>query len=254
MIILRSFITTLLFGSLLALNIYSGVEGGAIFDATEIIKALAISAFCYFGLFFFVKSLREEKVSIAVPVSSISGLFGVLFAVTMLAEKFSWAGGLSCVAFLSGVYLIDRKPDQKFRLSRGVYYNLAAAFFWGVGFALFVFPVRAIGVVFFSLILEATVCSCSMVLHRVQNKNWSFPLQQIDATIIFLAALGFGGVVFYNLSLLYLPVYLVSLLGALTPAVSIMISLVLLKERLNFNQYVGVAVILLGLIVLKVNW
>lgn len=253
-IILRSFLTSLLFGSLLALNITIGVDSTKTempILFVEILKAVALSGFSYFGLFFYVKSLPEEKVSIAVPVSSISSFFGVLTAVLFLKDKLSLSFYVTAITLTIGVLLIDDKPLRSVRLTKGITYNLIAAFFWGVSFALFGFPVKAIGVVTFSLILELTVCLCSIILFRIDTGKWSFPIKQIDNSIFLLAILGFGGVVFYNLSVLYLPISMISLLSMLTPIVSIVGASILFKERLTRKQYVGISVIFFGLTILK---
>ncbi len=253
-IILRSFITSLLFGSLLTLNIITGVNSTNTATPilfTEILKAIAISGFSYFGLFFYVKSLREEKVSIAVPVSSISSLFGLLFAVLVLGEAFSIQLFFAMLLFTMGVYFIDTSLKSNFKLSNGVSYNLLAAFFWGTSFAMFTYPVKEIGALLFSFVLESTVCVASILLNRHLNKEWFLALVKIDLSIIFLAVLGFSGIVCYNLSLSYLTVSLISALGIITPAVSILISATLLKERLKLIQYGGIALIFIGLLIIK---
>lgn len=255
-IILRSFITSLLFGGLLVLNIYTGVESIKITTPillAEILKAIALSGFSYFGLFFYVKSLREEKVGIAVPVSSMSSFFGVLTATLFLKENLTLPFYVSAIALAIGVFLIDGKTVRSTRLTKGIRYNLIAAFFWGVSFALFVFPVKAVGVVIFSLILELTVCLCSFILFRIDEGKWSFPIRQIDNSIFLLAILGFGGVIFYNLSLLYLPISMISLLSMLTPIVSVVAASMLFNERLTPKQYIGIVVIFFGLVILNLR-
>lgn len=253
-IVLRSFLTSLLFGSLFALNIATGVESinlATLALFTEILQAIALSVFSYFGLFFYVKSLHEEKVSIAVPVSSISAFFGVATAIIYLGEPLRFSFFIVLILFAVGVTFINNKPIKNFRMSKGVRYNLAAAFFWGVSFALFIFPVKALGAVLFSFILEAVVCTCSLILLRRENGVWSFPLAQTDKYILALAVLGFGGVIFYNLSLLHLPVSSISLLSTITPALSVVIASVLFREKLTLPQYVGILITLAGLFLLR---
>lgn len=255
-IILRSFITSLLFGILLVLNLATEVDSHRIethLSLTEIFKAIALSGFSYFGLFFYVKSLQEEKVSIAVPVSSISSFFGVLTAAVFLKEVLSFSFYVSALTLVVGVFLVDGKPLRSIRFTKGITYNLFAAFFWGVSFALFVFPVKAVGAVAFSLILELTVCVGSLILFRIDMLHWSFPIYKIDNSIFLLSILGFGGVVFYNLSLTYLPISTISLLSMLTPIVSLIAAAMLFRERLTQRQYIGIVMIFFGLVVLNLK-
>ncbi len=258
-IILRSFLSALLFGSLITINAVTEVSQ-TVFENSElsndlsqisVAKAVAISAFSYFGLFFYVKSLRQEKVSIAVPISSISALFGVLFAVLVLGEEFKVHVILALLLFTAGVYFIDGSLKRNHKLSQGVAYNLFAAIFWGTSFAMFAYPVKEIGALRFSFILELTVFIASILLNRYLNGEWFLSLNRIDLPIVFLSILGFSGIVFYNLSLSYLSVSLVSIMGILTAAISILISAIFLKERLKWVQYGGIVLIFIGLLIIK---
>ncbi len=258
-IILRSSLSALLFGSLITINAFTGVSQTAFenyelsndLSLISVTKAVTVSIFSYFGLFFYVKSLRQEKVSIAVPVSSISALFGVLFAVLVLGEEFKGHILLALLLFTAGVYFIDGSLRRSRKLSQGVVYNLLAAIFWGTSFAMFIYPVREIGALRFSFILELTVCVASILLNRYLNREWFLSFKRIDLSIAFLSALGFSGIVFYNLSLSYLSVSLVSIMGILTAAISVVISAILLKERLKWVQYGGILLIFIGLLIIK---
>lgn len=250
-IILRSFLTAVLFGVVLAFS--HAASPSLVWEATEVLKAVVLCIFSFFGLYFYVKSLKAERVSIAVPVSSISGLFGMLTAVLFLKEQLTLSLYVSTAVLLPGVFMVNGSAIRAFRLSRCAQYNVLAAFFWGVSFALFVFPVKKLGIIPFSFILEATVCACSIILLRVEGRVWSFPIKQVDKNIIMLAGLGFGGVIFYNLSLLHLSVSLISLLSVLTPVVSVAAAAVLFNERLTAAQYVGVGLIVAGLVILNIG-
>lgn len=131
-IVLRSFLTTVFFGCLLVLSslTHFGIEPNGSVQIAEIGKAVAISAFSFFGLYFYVQSLKFEKVSLAVPISSISGLFGVLTGIVFLKESVTVKFLIACLIVLVGVNIVNGKTT--FKLSKGVRYNLLAAFFWGL--------------------------------------------------------------------------------------------------------------------------
>ncbi len=257
-IILRSFISSLLFASLVCLSLVSEVSLIALepmhaeksFSLIGIAKAIALSAYSYFGLYFFVKSLHEEKVSIAVPISSISAFFGVLVSVIVMGESITSTVVIAFVLFTVGVSLIDNGAYQKVKLSKGVKYNLVAAFFWGTSFALFVYPIKEVGVLVFSFILEVTVCACSILLYYRGKRKWFLSLKEINLTITLLAVLGFCGVIFYNFSISKLPISFVSTLGIITPSVSVLLAVIFFKERMKPLQTIGILFILFGLIAL----
>lgn len=253
-IIIRSLLTSVLFWVLFAAE-ELGLIPQLYTKPTEpqsltVVYSVLLCVFSFFGLYFYVKSLKAEKVGIAVPVSNISSFFGVAVAVFFLGEQVHFTFYISFLLAFAGVMLVNNKPVKSFRFTRGVHYNLLAAFFWGVSFALFVIPVKALGAVLFSAILEITVFLCSIFLFYTENKKWFFPVYHIDKSIIALALLGFGGVIFYNLSFLYLPVSTISLLSTITPAFSVLFATILFRERLRLWQYVGVVTILLGLLLI----
>jgi drug/metabolite transporter (DMT)-like permease len=255
-IVFRSLLTTVLFGCLLIMGslIDFDIEAKGSAQIVEIPKALALCAFSFFGLYFYVQSLKFEKVSLAVPISSISGIFGVLTGIIVLREAvtINFIGVLLLV--LIGVIFVNPTPFGSYKLSKGVRYNFLAAFFWGVSFALFAIPIKSLGAISFAFILEITVFTCSLILLRIENLKWSFPIHKIfDKYILVLAILGFCGVLFYNLSLLYIPATEASLLGVLTTMVSIIIASLLYKERLTVKQYLGIALILVALTLLNIN-
>lgn len=255
-IVLRSFLTTVFFGCVLVFGslTHFGIETKGLGQIIEIGKAVALCAFSFFGLYFYVQSLKFEKVSLAVPVSSISGIFGVLTRIIVLQEAatINFIGALLLV--LIGVNIVNVTPFGSYKLSKGVRYNLLAAFFWGVSFALFAIPIKSLGVISFAFILEITVFACSLILLRIENLIWSFPIHKIfDKYILLLAILGFCGVLFYNLSLIYIPVTEASLLGVLTTVVSIIIASILHKEQLTVKQYLGIALIIIALTLININ-
>lgn len=232
-----------------------GIESNGLAQIVEIGKAVALCAFSFFGLYFYVQSLKFEKVSLAVPISSISGIFGVLAGIIFLHEAviINFIGALLLV--LIGVNIVNSTPFGSYRLSKGVSYNLLAAFFWGISFALFAIPIKSLGAISFAFILEITVFVCSLILLRIENLKWWFPIHNIfDRYILVLAILGFCGVLFYNLSLIYIPVTEASLLGVLTTVVSIIIAALLYKERLTRKQYIGITFIIVALALININW
>lgn len=253
---MRSFLTTVLFGCVLVFGslTHFGIETKGLGQIIEIGKAVALCAFSFFGLYFYVQSLKFEKVSLAVPISSISGIFGVLTGIVVLQEVVTINFISALLLVLIGINIVNAAPFGSHKLSKGVKYNLLAAFFWGVSFALFAIPIKSLGAISFALILETTVFICSLLLLRIENLKWSFPIHEIfDKYILVLAILGFCGVLFYNLSLIYIPVTEASLMGVLTTVVSVIIASILYKERLTVKQYIGIALIIVALSLININ-
>jgi drug/metabolite transporter (DMT)-like permease len=62
-----------------------------------------------------------------------------------------------------------------------------------------------------------------------------------------LAILGMGGVLFYNLSLQFIPVVVVSLIGCLVPGISVLVSALWLGEKITFKKLTGIAILTAGI-------
>ena len=250
-ICLRSGLTSVLFGLFVYLRCNWTVNRFAHAPAFAYEQAIVISLLSAFGLLLYVFSLRFTAVNIAVPVSSISAFFGILTAVFFLHEMFTTKIAAVFLIITFGVVLLDNKDSQKkFIFSNGVWLNLGAAVFWGVTFALFYIPVKKLGALRFSFVLESTVFALSSVttlwLHQWKTIPRSMFFIQLK-WIMPLAILGVGGVLFYNLSLQFIPVVFVSLIGCLVPGISVLVSAVWLGEKITFRKLTGIVILTAGI-------
>ena len=251
-ICLRSGFTSVLFGLLVYLRCKwsNNAFNHAPVFAYE--QAVIISAVSAFGLLLYVFSLRFTAVSIAVPVSSISAFFSILTAVFFLHEMFTTKIAAVFLILTLGLILLENKDSQKrkYFFSNGVWLNLGAAVFWGVTFALFYIPVKKLGALRFSFVLESTVFALSLVTTR-----WLHQWKSITRSMFFiqlkwimpLAILGVGGVLFYNLSLQFIPVVFVSLIGCLVPGISVLVSAIWLREKITFRKLTGIVILTAGI-------
>jgi drug/metabolite transporter (DMT)-like permease len=250
-ICLRSGLTSVLFGLLVYLRCNWTVNHFAHAPVFAYEQAIVISLLSAFGLLLYVFSLRFTVVGIAVPVSSISAFFGILTAVFFLHEMFTTKIAVVFLIITLGVVLLDNKNSQKkFIFSNGVWLNLGAAVFWGVTFALFYIPVKKLGAVQFSFVLESTVFALSLFTTLWLHQWKAIPRFKFFVQlkwIMLLAILGMGGVLFYNLSLQFIPVVVVSLIGCLVPGISVLVSALWLGEKITFKKLTGIAILTAGI-------
>ena len=237
-ITIRSFITTSLF--LITILLYSSFS----INLNGWLIAIGISAFSFFGLFFYNVSLKHTQVSQSITITSVGAVFGVLTSLIVYNEVFSWYLVGSLTLIVLGLFLLeDKKPILKW--SKGTNYALLASFFWGTSFALFRIPIEKIGSVNFSFSLEFTVCLMAILIGLfTKEKQKNKISKQAIYTIVVLAILGYLGVVFYNKAITIIPVSTLSIMGTFTPVITIIISHIYLKEKFNKNQYLGIASII----------
>lgn len=245
-ITIRTIVTVLLIGTLMVFNnAYNGTLNDWLF-------AILISAISFLGLAFYNLSLKTTTVSQSITVTSAGALFGVITSIIAYGEKPSWKLLIALVLIVVSLFFIENKKPI-FKWSKGTFYALLAAFFWGTTFALFRIPAESIGSINFSFVLELTVLCCAIIalVFTKPNKPNEQPTLKTYLTVILIGCLGFLGVVFYNKAVVLIDVSTLSVMGAFTPIISIIISHIVLKERFNTLQYVGMLFTLIAVVMLS---
>lgn len=244
-IMLRTIVSVILFG-IMALLFFE--RKGSVFDWTI---GFVISFTSFFGLIFYNLSLKESKVSHSVTITSISAIFSVLVSVFLYNEQLHLKLVISLLFVTSGLFFLESKKPL-IQWSKGTIYAVLAAFFWGTTFALFKIPVEKIGNYNFSFVLEISVLLGATILFLSTKKNKTTHLPTISTylTVGVIGVLGFLGVLFYNMAIVKVPVSILSVMGAFTPVISIVISHIFLKEKFTKAQYIGMTATLIGVILL----
>lgn len=244
-IFLRTIVSVLLFG-ILAL-VFLSIKG----DLYDWAIAFIISLVSFLGLLFYNFSIKKSKVSHSITITSTSAVFGVITSVLAYGEEIHLTLVLCLLLIVIGLFLLEsKKPILKW--SRGTFYAILAAFFWGTTFALFRIPVEKIGSYNFSLVLETSVLLGAGIL-LVGRKKDGFtgsPTTSTYLSVALIGVLGFVGVLFYNFAVIQVKVSTLAVMGAFTPVISIIISHLFLKERFSSSQYLGMASTLIGVILL----
>lgn len=219
---------------------------------SAVLQAIAICSISYFGLFFFNKSIKHGNVSISIPVLCLGSVIGILAGIFFYKENMSLLKLIIFGLFITGLWCMEKLNPQiwKLQFSKGVLYSLLATLFWGAS-AFYPLAIHSIGVLWFSLVLELTVCTISLTGYFVRYKSFNisvyYNLKPALPYIIALAICGFGGVLFSNLSFLYLPLHVLGMMGIIQPVVSMIVASLLMKEKLTVVQYIGVFSIFTGL-------
>ena len=244
-IMLRTIVSVVLFG-IMALLFFE--SKGNFFDW---VIGFVISFTSFFGLVFYNLSLKESKVSHSVTITSISAVFGVLVSVFFYDEQLHLKLVASLLFVTAGLFFLESKKPL-IQWSKGTVYAILAAFFWGTTFALFKIPVEKIGSYNFSFVLEISVLLGATILFLSTKKNKTTHLPTISTylTVGVIGVLAFLGVLFYNMAIEKVPVSILSVMGAFTPVISIVISHIFLKEKFTKAQYIGMTATLIGVILL----
>jgi drug/metabolite transporter (DMT)-like permease len=222
-------------------------------SASTVFKAVLFCGISYFGLFFFNQSIKYGNVSISIPILSLGSVIGITAGVVLYNERFTLLKFIITIFFIGGLWCVEKLNPGIWRLrfSKGVFFSLLATLFWSAAI-FFPMAVKSLSVLWFSLILELTVCCMSWIGFLISQKRsgpttFNFPIQRNLKWITALAVFGFSGVLFSNLALYHLPLHILGMMGIIQPVVSLVIANLVLKERLQLIQYIGILLILTGM-------
>ncbi len=253
-IFFRGLFTSILYGLILVLNyIFNFLP--TILLSTDIVSistyiyAILLSIFSGIGLYFFVKSIQTDKISVVVPLSSIN-VFSVLTAVFILNEtwKNEYLVQFGLVVFGALLIYSSSKRDNKISSNKNIILtSILAAFFWGISYALFKVSIQKIGALAFAFILELTI-TCfaffliiyNQVFHEILTGN------KIKHYIV-LSLLLFFGTLFINLGLQHTPIIVVNILSNITLLISLLLGFILYNEKLKGKEWLGILLILIAI-------
>lgn len=213
------------------------------FDAVQLAMSVGLCVFSFFGLYFFVRSLKTQEVSLVSPISSIN-LFGLLTAVLFLGEAWGFTYSMATFCVVGGVFLIflsDWRFNSISSFLKALGGSILASFFWGVSYALFKYPVAWLGVIPFSFLLELSVTICVGVLFLFQKQKW----QQIpQAPIRILALCIILGSVFLNIAYKTATITQIIFVGKFQLVLTLVFGQLLYHEKLDIVKCLGLALLI----------
>jgi len=208
------------------------------------------------GQIAFYKGLKKGNVSVVSPLANSWPLVTVLVSIIFLKEAPTMLQILAIIILLFGGALISFRYKDLFSINIkkaavGVPYALVALLCWGIYFVFLDLLVERIGW-FLPIFLGTILIIVSALPYaKITNKNISIPTNVLIILI-------FAGV-FEDIALFLYAIavssefnFLIAPLGALVPLITIILAWILLKEKLVFNQYIGIIVVLVGLVLIAI--
>ena len=217
-----------------------------VFTAAELAMSIGLCVFSFFGLYFFVRSLKTEAVSLVSPVSSIN-LFGLLTAVLFLGETWGFAYSMATLCVVGGVFLLFQSDWHFSSISsflKALGGSILASFFWGISYSLFKYPVAWLGVIPFSFLLELCVTLCVGVFLLFQKQKW----QQIPQAPIRILALSIIlGSVFLNIAYKTTTITQIIFVSKSQLVLTLIFGQILYREKVRPLKLLGIALLLLSI-------
>ena len=205
------------------------------------------------GLLFFIQSLKHQASGLSGAVVLWSILFGVLFSKVFDKSPLPDTFGLVIALYVTGLSLIDKNIMKASLPGRGTLMVLGAGLCWALASRGFKTGISATNPTAFALFQEATVLIIAMVVLVYQKK---FPHTTIKLSnyifrdVIFLAILTVGGIMGTNLALKSSTLIYFTLISAVQPATTVIVSKFIQKEEINSRQIIGASLLILGAIIL----
>lgn len=225
------------------------------FTWIDLVQTAGICAVNYFGLFFFLQSMKHTQVSNTIGFGKIGLIIGVATGYFFYGEEISALKIFLCIVVLIGVSLIEMsgRTSKRSFLSKGLLYTVLAKIFWSTAYFYVPF-IDKLGPVLFCAVLEFTVCTLSCILFlmnptKIDFKNITPTTKKEIGLLIFLGTLG---TFCLNFALANMSIILFAIIGLIEPVLGLLISKFYHKESLSRYQKIGITLGILSAFILSV--
>jgi len=226
------------------------------FSLKYVLITVAVAIFGYLPMFFFYKAMALGKVGVISPVASANSIVAVLLSIIFLNESLNGLQYISILFIIFGVILISTnfkefERSSLFKVSSGIPYALLAALGWGIWSVLVKAPTQVLGPFFTSFIIETVGLVMAFLLIRgskegvkIKDKSILLTVIPISIFMVIWSLAYYQGIRISNVSIL-VP------LSSASPLIVALYGKFKYKEVLSTQQYVGIGVILLSVIMLS---
>lgn len=220
--------------------------------AVALVVAAAACSSC--GQFFFYRGLSEGKASVIAPISSASPIVAIALSFIILGETLTIGQGLCIGAALIGILTMSSRSQSGGQSRGGIPSALASMFFIGAFFVAFKLASEEIGqmgAVFFVRSLVLISLLAVMPLFRNSSSKGDPKATSMGAIVVTGLAqfVGFIGAA-VGVSVGF--VSIVAPLSNSSPAVTVILAGVFLREKLDRIQKISVTVVLTAIILLSI--
>lgn len=206
------------------------------------------------GILAFTKGLQVGHVSLVVTVASAWGAVTAVLGVLLLGESMTWLQAAFIALIVLGTVLAalgSRSAARRKAGGLGIGYAAIALSSWGAYYFFLGFLVKALN--WFSVTLFVT--AITVLFLAAYGAVTKKPMKANMGSLGPLLAMGAFNVIVlfaYNIGVTVSYASIVAPISAASPLVTIILAYVLLRERLAPNQKIGVAMVLLGIVLLAV--
>lgn len=243
--------------SVLVATVYAPFDGG-VFQATaqQWLTALGLGVLYMMTYALYYAALKRGPVAIVSPIMSVYKGVVIILAVLILAERMSPGQASGAIAALLGVFLasinIAELKGGRIVIGRGVYFGLLAMIAFGVFYYAIAALSRDLGwfLPIYMIRMFTAVLAAPLAI-RQHSEPGQYLTLKITLAILAVGAIEIGGMFAFARGA---QVGVVAILSAVSSAyvlVPVAGAIVMLRERLQPIQIVGVASVVTGVILLS---
>jgi len=201
------------------------------------------------GAYFYMKALKFGGVSIGFPTAFSYPVFVSIIASMFLNERFTAGILLGLISTLSGITILAlSNSDSNSTLNplKGAINGLMASILWALSII-----VSKLALEFYPPIPFATIrlffASLLAVPMLAVNNKWNTLKPTGLFVISFGGVLGIGfGIIFAHIALTYIGATVSAIASASSPALSIILAALILREKASKGQLIGVILVIIG--------
>ena len=200
------------------------------------------------------KGFEVGRLAIVSPIASTAPVVAILLAITFLGETITMERLFAISLVMLGIILVSIQRTEANALgqvAKGTAYAIGFMIMGGV----LLFELKPVSTdlgVFLPVLMIRWVGTLVLAVPFLSRRTRSLRLgMRAFRTIIVIACLDTFANVTYNVGLIFGTVAIVSTLGGMFSAVTVLLAWVILKERLTLHQSFGFAAIVLGVATLS---
>jgi drug/metabolite transporter (DMT)-like permease len=252
----RTAMYTLLFSgaAMVPFLLYFGIGPGV--DA-YLVAAVALAGIVSFlGFYFSFRAFRYGDVCITAPIASASPVVVVLASVFILHDALTPIEVASIAAVILGIVLVSTKAKdismRRIIVAAGVGSALLAFFFVDLSDVFAGAYITLLGFAFFCVLLRFSSIGSGYVIGRATRQDMRAPPRRLVAPIAAAGFLETAGlmVLMYGVFVWTSAMPIMSSLSSFMGGVTAVLGFVILKERPERNQVLGIALAVIGVVVL----
>src|SRR3989344_3876624 len=241
------------YGFVLIMMVPWAINGGVNWERLPAIFSLTLLTAAAYSIYFYVISRGE--IALTGTINSMYPLATIILAKLFLGETTSGLQNLGIMATLIGAVLIAWPKDVKVKLESWVWWGAAGGMIAGSGDFLTKLIIGPSDMYTLTLSHELAFIPVMMGLWLVDRKGRSMPRFQFKSWWAALEGVGIlqMGVLSFFIALSLGQASLVTPVSSIYQAITVVLAMVWLKEKVSFRQLMGIVLAVGGVLLLAVE-